>query len=103
MGGTSLRRRVFDASLSGGYARPAPLWLALRTKTLEQLLGLRDAAIHEAVQCAYRLKFVTNQNNYSGCNSLIKKDDYDIPALGMDSIVDFFSFAGKRVFCLPST
>jgi hypothetical protein len=34
---------------------------------------------------------------YSGRNSLIKKEDYDIPASGMDSILDFFPTVGKRV------
>jgi hypothetical protein len=39
---------------------------------------------------------------YSGRNSLIKKEGYDIPASGMDSILDLFSFVGKRFSCLPS-
>jgi hypothetical protein len=40
-------------------------------------------------------EFRMNQN--PGCNSLIKKEDYDIPAFGMDSIVDFFPLAEKPI------
>jgi hypothetical protein len=36
-----------------------------------------------------------NQN--PGRNSLIKKEDCDIPALGMDSIVDFFPLAENPI------
>jgi hypothetical protein len=69
---------------------------------------LRDAAIHAAGRFPGTLKlfqafWIAAGNAYSGRNSLIKKEGYDIPALGMDSIVDSFPFAGKRNACPLST
>ncbi|MDR2259467.1 MAG: hypothetical protein LBE06_00730 [Azoarcus sp.] len=43
--------------------------------------------------------WIATANVYSSRNSLIDKEYYVIPALGMDTIMDFFPFAGKPDSC----